>query len=362
MGRPLLFERHPALRGKVPWRELGRFPTPIEPMARLGARLGSAGLYVKRDDRSGARYGGNKVRKLEFVLGDALGRGCRTLITFGAAGSNHLLATVLYGRELGLHTLGLVMSQPVHDYVRHNLRCDVALGCRLEPAAGVLGMSLGGMGSFVREWRRARHKPYLVAPGGSSPLGVLGYVEAALEIAAQVGAGQMPEPDVVVVPVGSAGTMAGLVLGLRLAGLRSEAVGVRVYDRSFANEWVVAGLARAALARLRWHDRSIPALPLDRQGIRILHDQFGAGYAEPTEAGQRAVRLAHELEGIELDCTYSGKAMAGLIELLGRPEERRRVVLFIDTYNSLPLDELERGFPGPEALPLELRRYFATSL
>jgi D-cysteine desulfhydrase len=218
-------------------------------------------------------------------------------------------------------------------------------------------MGLGGMRAFVREWRRAGHKPYLIAPGGSSPLGVLGYVEAAFEIAAQVAAGAMPEPDTVVVPVGSCGTMAGLVLGMRLAGLRTKAVGVRIYDRSFANEATVAALALAALVRLRSVDRSVPWVAVRPNDVCILHDQFGGGYAVPTEAGTRAIAMARELEGIDLECTYSGKAMAGLIALMSRPEERRKVVLFVDTYSSVPLDALERDFPGPEALPPELRPY-----
>jgi D-cysteine desulfhydrase len=358
MQRPLLFQRFPALRGKVPWVELGRFPTPIEPMARLGQQLGCDGLYVKRDDRSAARYGGNKVRKLEFVLGDVLRLGRRSIVTFGAAGSNHLLATALYARERGIDTLGLVMPQPAHEYVRQNLRCDWALGCELEPVPDTWAMARRGPRSYLRQWTRSGGRPYLLAPGGSSPLGVLGYVEAALEIAEQVAAGLVPEPDTVVVPVGSAGTMAGLLLGLRLAGLRTEAVGVRVYDRGFANEWAVAGLARAALALLRWHDRSIPSVPLPANGVRILHEHFGTGYAEPTQGSAHATALARELEGLELDCTYSGKAMAGLVDLASRPAERGRVMLFIDTYSSQPLDELARGFPGPQVLPPELRRYF----
>jgi len=356
--RPLLFERFPRLRHRLPWLELGSFPTPVEPMTRLGNALGATQLFVKRDDLSSRRYGGNKVRKLEFVLGHVAQRRSNTVVTVGAAGSNHVLATALHGADQGLKTIGIVVPQPPHGYVRRNLLAGWAAGCRFEPVAG----SVDAIRRFAQLWteslRTEGRPPYVLWAGGSTARGVLGYVEAALEIGAQVEAGLMPEPEVIFVPVGSAGTMAGLVLGCRLAGLASETVGVRVYERTMANAWAVAWLARRALALLRSLDRSIPRVSLSVPSIRVLHDYCGRGYAHSTAAGTVAMERVRDLEGLDLEPTYSAKTMAAFTDCVGSASQRRRPALFIHTYNSAPLDALVASCPGPEVLPGALQGYF----
>src|SRR4030042_5011600 len=119
---PELFQQYPKLKA-IPWVSLGQFPTPVEPMARLGERLGFQRLWVKRDDLSGPRYGGNKVRKLEFLLADAQAQGRDAVLTLGAAGSNHCLATAVYAQELGLKSIAVFVPQPVQEYVRQNPLC-----------------------------------------------------------------------------------------------------------------------------------------------------------------------------------------------------------------------------------------------
>ncbi|MBW2528691.1 MAG: pyridoxal-phosphate dependent enzyme [Deltaproteobacteria bacterium] len=359
MRRPLLFERFPRLRGELSWLELGSFPTPVEPLHQLGSELGCSRLFVKRDDLSSPTYGGNKVRKLEFVLGHALSRSSKTIVTVGAAGSNHVLATAIHGADHGLRTIGLLVPQPTHPYVRKNLLAGWAVGCRLEPVAG----SVEAIRRFGRLWlevtRRERRRPYVLWAGGSTTRGVLGYVEAALEIAEQVRAGQLPEPASIFVPLGSAGTLAGLVLGCRLAGLRSEPVGVRVYDRTMANEWAVAWLARRAWSLLRELDGSVPDVTLSAQSIRVLHGYCGRGYAHGTASGTVAIARIRALEGLELEPTYSGKAMAAFIDYASSAVRRAQPALFIHTYSSANLEPLVARCPGPEVLPSPLRGYFA---
>lgn len=355
---PLLFTHYPGLRGKVDWMGLGSFPTPVHPMTELGKRLGCSNLFVKRDDQSGTPYGGNKVRKLEFTLADAVSGGANPVITVGAVGSNHLLATTVYAKQVGLDTVGIVIPQPVQEYLRTNVLCNAMLGCRLEPVGSSVEVPVRLAEILFDEYVFKRRRPYLLWAGGSSILGTLGYVEAGLEIARQVREGQVPEPDYVFVPVGSSGTLAGLVLGLRLAGLSSRAVGVRVYDKPIAGEYAVAVLANLAGRYLRRRDRTVPKIKIRPRDILMLHDCFGGGYAHFTRKGVKAVELLKELENIKLEGTYSGKNMAGFMEFMTAPGRRDAVALFINTYNSVDLSPLLEGCPGPDILPPELRGYF----
>lgn len=352
-----LVKKFPGLAGKLPWLPLGKFPTPILRMDKLGARLGASALFVKRDDLSGELYGGNKVRKLEFTLADARARNRNPVITLGAVGSNHVLATTLYAKKLGLDTVGVFIPQPVQEYLRQNILANACQGCRIEYVQSDAG-AVGRIASvYLREWKRNR-RPYFLWAGGSSTLGVIGYVEAGLEIADQVREGLMPEPAFAFVPVGSAGTFAGLALGLRLAGLKTAAVGVRVYNKSFANEKIAAFMMNRALAHLRRLDPSIPLLKTRASDLLMLHDYFGRTYAQFTQKGVEAIRLASELEGVTLDGAYSGKAMAGFIDFMSDPARKDLPALFIATFNSIPLDSFLASCPGPKILPEAIQEYF----
>ena len=355
---PYLFQRFPLLRGRLPWTPLGRLPTPVAALDGLGARLGHDRLFVKRDDLSGERYGGNKIRKLEFTLGDALAKGHRTVLTVGAAGSNHVLATTLCARALGMRTVGVMVPQAVQAYVRRNLLANQAAGCLLVDAAGSAG-AVRAARAFLEACVADGRPPYVLPPGGSSPRGVLGYVEAAFELAAQVAAGVLPEPDFVFVPVGTCGTLAGLVAGCRLAGLRSVPVGVRVVWRASANERVTAFLANRTLRHLRRLDASVPRVPRVRpDDVTIRHGYFGRGYAHFTREGVAATEIAAAWDGLLLEGCYTGKAMAGFLDIMGQPGMRRRVGVFVDTHNSRPTAPLTRGAAGPAQLPPGLRAYF----
>ena len=358
---PHLFRRWPRLRERLPWTPLGCFPTPVEPLEGVGERLGHPHLYVKRDDVSGEVYGGNKVRKLEFTLAAAKAAGSDVVVTFGAAGSNHVLATTVYGRRLGLRTVAVLVDQPPQAYVRRNLLADQAQGTEFLPAAGSAGAALRGVLAWLRE-RATGARPLLLPPGGSSVVGTLGWVEAALELEQQVEEGLLPPPELVFVPAGTCGTMAGLVAGLRLTRLPTRVLGVRVYGRSGANPTVVRHLANGALSLLHRLDPSVPVRPVTDRDFTLRDDWFGPGYAHFTPAGDEAVRLARELAGLTLEGTYSGKAFAAFLELMAEPCRRHRPALFVATHNARPLGPLLRGrstgAPGPAALPKELVRYF----
>jgi D-cysteine desulfhydrase len=327
-------------------------------MEKLGEHLGCDNLWVKRDDLSGELYGGNKVRKLEFTLADALARRRNPVITFGAVGSNHVLATTIYAKKLGLNTIGVFAPQPVQENLRANILCNCHQGCRIEYAASMEGALVKFARVYAREWVKNRKRPYLLWIGGSNTLGTLGYVECALELASQVAAGLMPEPQYIFPPAGRVASLAGLRRGLPRAGREPTAVGVRVSDRLFASERVAAVMANRALSFLRRQDPGMPEVRVDPGEVFMLHDYFGAGYAHYTVKGVEAMELVAELEGMKLEGTYSGKAMAGFLDFMRARARRRTVALFINTYNSRPLTPLLAECPGPEILPAEIQEYF----
>jgi len=344
---PPLFSAFPHLRGRVPWMPLGRFPTRVERVA--GLVPDGVELWIKRDDESGVEYGGNKVRKLEFLLAEARARGARRLCTLGGIGSHHVLATAIYGARAGFEVEAVVFPQPVTEHVREQLRADLAAGALLTPTRGYLGVPLA-------VWRGKRKPETMwIAPGGSSVTGTLGYVSAGLELRAQIECGNLPQPDVIYVALGSCGTAAGLAVAL--AGLTPavEVVAVRVVDRLVANAGKTRRLARDTHALVapgvKWRGGSL--------GLRVEHGFFGGRYGRATDASEAAVREAARA-GLRLETTYTGKAMAALLAdaRAGRLDGKR--VLFWHTYNGVDLAPLiaragERAEAGGRLPPLVAR-------
>jgi 1-aminocyclopropane-1-carboxylate deaminase/D-cysteine desulfhydrase-like pyridoxal-dependent ACC family enzyme len=366
VSEPALFRAFPSLAGRIPWLPLGRFPTRVERIT--GLTSDAVELWVKRDDESGVAYGGNKVRKLEFLLGEARARDGERLVTLGAIGSHHVLATAIYGREAGFAVEAVVFPQPLNDHVRQQLCADAAAGAALVPTRGYAGVPLA-------VWRRRRRAGAVwIPPGGSSPTGTLGYVSAALEIREQVARGELPAPDHIYVALGSCGTAAGLLLGLAgapsLPSLPAQLVAVRVVDRLVANARVTRRLAAATKALLsqasdevqQWfnhsHQEKSKSSTANRQmlnqSLRVEHAFFGGAYGRATAAAQAAVARAAAV-GLRLEPTYTGKAMAALLADAdaGRLDGRR--VLFIHTFNSVDLSSLLAG-AGARSLPPRLQR------
>ncbi len=308
---PLAIEQSfPALRGRLPRLLLTQLPTRVHRLDQLSARLG-IDLWVKRDDESGRVYGGNKPRKLEFILGDARARDKSTILTFGGIGTNHGLATALCAREIGLRTILVLLRQPVTESVRRSLLLDHAAGAEMYYAAGLPGVTSRALWLCGRGWLRGE-LPHIVPAGGTSPLGTLGYVNAAFELKEQIAAGLVPEPAWIFVALGTGGTVAGLTLGARLAGLRSRVVGVLVTD--------ILPPGPRRLARMAEQARRMLARYADVGGVRAEPGDFtvrqgfcGAAYGAPTDEGRWARDQMRELEGIHLETTYTGKCLAAVI-------------------------------------------------
>ena len=284
--------------------DIGSFPTPVETAPTFGAELGVPNLSLKREDLAGESYGGNKVRKLRYLLGAAIDEGCSRVFTSGAVGSNHVLATVTHARGVELVPEALQFPQEPTPHVRQNLQALAAQS----PTLRLVGSKYRFPPALAaKRVRLARDEDCFAIPtGGSSPLGTVGYVEAATELAMQVEAGEIPEPDVIVVPASSGGTLAGLRVGLDLTSLSSQLVGVRVAPWFAVNRLTVARLANKTAALC-----GLSGQRYRRADITLCGEYIGSGYAEPTPAGERVQAVAAEY-GLTLDPTYTAKTVAAI--------------------------------------------------
>ncbi len=350
-----LFDAHPALRGRLARRAYLSGPTPVHPLPLEGLPTGA--VLVKRDDRSCPLYGGNKPRKLEFLIGRALERGARRLVTTGGLGTHHGLATAVLGRAAGLETTLVMVHQPLTPAVRESLLLDAAYGARLVYGAHLPGVALCTLGVLAEATARGE-RPVLVPTGGSSPRGNLGFVSAGFELAAQVRAGQLPEPAAIYVPVGTGGTLAGLVLGLRLAGLRSRVLGILVTDILPPSAQRLARAARRTLRLLRRLDPRVPEVELNPDAFELVRDQLGAGYGAATPAAREAVASA-AARGLVLETTYTGKCLAAILERARRGALPDGPVLFWNTFNGVDVRAGAPHAPGLDQLPRRIRRVLA---
>ncbi len=335
---PRIHERWPQLRSTLPHWRLGDGPTPVRRLVTLPASPG-CDVWVKDDGAYGSVYGGNKVRKLEWILPDAAARGRRTIVTVGALGTNHGLATALYARERGLRCAVALVDQPLDDHVRRQLGRLERSGARLYKTHDRYRTYAAVPLIMLRhsDPRRLR-LPYFLTVGGSTPVGCLGFVEGALELAQQVHAGVLPEPSHVVVALGSGGTAAGLAVGLRLAGLRTRVVGIVVNDKLPVGANVVAKLAGRTLGLMRGRGAPLPAAGVAPSDLDAETAWLGDGYGHSTPEAERTRAAAMEQEGLELDPVYTAKAMAGLLALRERGRFGPGPVLFWQTHDRMAGD------------------------
>jgi 1-aminocyclopropane-1-carboxylate deaminase/D-cysteine desulfhydrase-like pyridoxal-dependent ACC family enzyme len=281
---------------------------------RTAAISDAAGVSVwcKRDDRTAEPYGGNKVRKLEWLLGDARARGCAAIVTTGALGSHHVLATAVHGGARGFEVHAVLFPQPFHAHVEDQLRADLKAGATLYPARSY-GAVAARMAWIATRLRMKGERAYVIGPGGSSPVGALGYVEAGLELAAQIDRGEAPEPDAIYVAAGSGGTAAGLSIGLAAAGIVTRLVAVRVTDRIGINRTVLGQLVRRTVSLLRRADSRFPDVRREAlASLAIDATQLGPGYGAGTPEAEAASRIAAG-DDLGLDPTYTSKALAALL-------------------------------------------------
>lgn len=337
-----LHARFPALTQVLPHIAFTAGATPVQRAFGNG--------WIKRDDASAGHYGGNKPRKLEFLLADARRSGSNRIFTIGGTGSNHCLATTLHGRAHGFDVELLLIPQPVTPHVQMSLRLYAKHAAKM-----IRGSSYEQAETIFGTRRREHPNLYYIPIGGSTPLGALGFVNAALELAEQVRAGLLPEPERIVIAAGTCGTLAGLTLGLALAGLKTRVTGVQVVDPVVTNRATVTRLmegARAILARAVPEAAAL-ALPEDR--YELDNRFYGAGYGHPTEAGQSAIARFHGEVGLALEPTYTGKTAACFLETIAAT---KAPVLYWHTFAGPVLAKEAAGIPD-ETVPAEFREFLA---
>lgn len=322
----------PGLTSSLTPVSLADLPTPVQPLDGLGNHLGRDDLWIKRDDQSSALYAGNKVRKLEFLLGQARARGATRLLTMGGTGSNHVLATTLHGRSLGLSTCAVVFDQPQTPAVERTHAAHLGAGAELVRAGSKYLLPLRVATTLRRLRRQYPGRVALIPGGGSSPTGTLGFVNAGLELAVQVAEGALPCPREVFVPYGTGGTAVGLALGLQLSGLPCRVVAVRVIDRLLANRPRMLALAHATWRLMR---RLAPDACQSSHApgfnLEIRHGFIGTGYGHPTAEAVAAVQKFNRHDRVGLEFTYTGKAAAAFLEAA---QLAPGPLLFWNTYNS----------------------------
>lgn len=342
-----LFAEFPALRSRLPRLPLTELPTPVDASAELRRGLGLSGLHLKRDDRSARPYGGGKPRKLEFFLGEALERGSRRVATVGGVSSNHALATAIYAKQCGLASVLLLLPEPPSDLVERRLAAAAACGAelRLVPNQDSARRALAELS--------ADPDTYAIPAGGTSALGNVGFVNAALELADQVRRGDLPEPALLYIPLGTMGAVAGLVVGLALSRLSTRVVAVRASSPGTSSQKKLLALCAETVEYLRARDPSFPALRFSSDDVIVDGRFLGPGYGLPTLAGERAARKVTELGGPLLETTYTAKAFAAMLH--ASRDIGERPVLFWHTHTPS-----EPNAAGDRALvPPEFRGYFA---
>ncbi|NVK98231.1 D-cysteine desulfhydrase [Ruegeria pomeroyi] len=290
---------------------LGHLPSPLEPLDRLSEALGGPRIWVKRDDCTGLSSGGNKTRKLEFLMASACEAGADTIITQGAIQSNHARQTAAAAARLGLHCHLLLEDRTGAADLAYTLNGNVLLdrlhGATISRRAGGSDMA-AEMERLAATLRGKGKRPYVIPGGGSNRVGALGYVNCALELSEQALSMGL-DIDALIHATGSCGTQAGLVAGLAGLSWNTHLLGIGVRAPQERQEAMVFDLACETMDYLGM------GIPIVRSGVRANCDHVGPGYGLPTEAMCEAVRMLARLEGLLLDPVYTGKAMAGLIDL-----------------------------------------------
>jgi L-cysteate sulfo-lyase len=328
---------------RFPRIRLGHLPTPLEPMKNLSRLLGGPNLWIKRDDCTGLATGGNKTRKLEFLMADALAKGADTVITQGATQSNHARQTVAAAVRLGMHSHVVLEDRTGYrdDEYRHsgNVFLDHLMGASITEVPGGTDMD-AAMRTLADQLRARGRKPYVIVGGGSNPIGALGYVACALELAEQAYVAGL-DIMTLVHATGSAGTQAGLVTGMQGARAQIPVLGIGVRAPRPAQEEKVFQLAQQT-AELLGVPGSVP-----RESVVANCDYVGAGYGLPTDGMVEALTLVARTEGILLDPVYSGKGMAGLIDLVRKGHWKQGDdVVFLHTGGAVGLYGYRQAFAG----------------
>jgi 1-aminocyclopropane-1-carboxylate deaminase/D-cysteine desulfhydrase-like pyridoxal-dependent ACC family enzyme len=347
-----LFGAYPSLRERLPYVALGDFPTPVERLERLGQAINTPRLYVKRDDLSGKVYGGNKVRALEFLLGEALRTKTKEVIALGFPASCQALAQAVYARQVGLRSIAFLFPQVVSKQARQHLLIYQSLSAEVRPILHLFPYA-------ARHWVGHGRLPMLLE--ASTPLGVMGYVSAAFELKHQIAQGQLPEPHQVYVALATMGTAVGLMLGFKATGLKCQVIGIdnggRILGRKIATPGNMARLFRETNALLRSHNPGFPEIPVSEADFIIQPGYLRGQKTLLNPAGAQAMVHARELANLQLDEMFTANAFAALLADGEAGALRDKTVLWWNSYNSRDFSS-QIASADFRQLPKDFHHYF----
>lgn len=358
---PYILQEFPELQTKIPHKSLGEFPSSVKKLEQLGQAIGAKNLYFKDDGPCAPLFGGNKIRKLEFLLADALYSGAKSIIAIGDAGSNCVLAALAQARRLGFEDVYCLFGSQLNtSYLRRNL---------------LLGLFHGGIIKYYETkkaqeeaiWEHSRKlqkdmtPPYIVTWGGTCPVGFLGYMNAAFELKEQIAQGLLPEPDYIYVPLGSTGTAGGLILGAKVAGLKSKVVSIAISGKSGNAYYRTEKLAERINEAVDFFvtlDRSFPSEKYSPSDITHRDNFADYAYAQVREEVFIKLQKLFAHEGIKLDGTYAGKALAAMLfDIENNEDLKDKTILLWNTFCYGAFEEITNQVSYKD-LPVGLHRYF----
>ncbi|MBD3228476.1 MAG: pyridoxal-phosphate dependent enzyme [Candidatus Lokiarchaeota archaeon] len=359
--RNYVFEQVSKLKEEVPWISLVN-KTPVTKLENIGEEYNIPELYMKRDDLTTNIYGGNKPRKLEYTYGKIFEKKYEGIVTLGGLGSNHCLATTVFSKKKFNKTKEikvtlLLMKQPLTADVQKKLLMFNNLGANIVYSGGLLGVAYN---YFFKRYKNF----YKLWAGGTDHITNLGHVNAAFELKEQIEDGELPKPDIIFVTLGSVGTMAGLDVGLTIAGLDDiELIGVKVAMNIL---WFGCTLyserksAKKTLKFIRKYTDKFNSIKLKKR--KVLTDYVGKEYGYVTEEAKNALKIVKDLENIKLDTTYTGKTFAALLDYVKSNPVSDKSILFWNTYNSRPYDPFRKKDEDWRDLPKDFHRFFLEKL
>ena len=369
-----LFRQFPAAKSNLNYQAFCDLPTPITQLKNLGQTIGYPNVYLKRDDLSGKRlvqideqcqhndlarvtklYGGNKGRKLEWLIADALKQGAHTIMTYGCAGSNHALATCMYAKEFGLKTILMLIPQPNTNVARQNLMHNLHLGAEIYHCTDHTSRNFAAQQILATD-----PGIYFIPIGGSNAIGTIGYVNAAFELYEQIENQTITVPDLIYVPMGSLGTTTGLLLGLALKKSPIKIVAVATEPEKAPAHFrdSIKNLFIQTNQLLHSKDPAIMLVEFPEQQL-VINYQFASNkYGEWTHQDCTTIKLFHDLEQINLEGTYSAKPVSAFMYDVATKQLTNETVLIWETHCGLDFDQEILKQHSYTELPAAFHHYF----